>query len=213
MSKTPAQRLAKHGSRAVLPASTARTPNVSTRRDPAKAAGNANLILIAALTASLFLFWYFHLLTLQQMTQLSNGMAMPDSLPWGFGPDYIERLRSAMDTDAVGQLQYVHKTAGTLFPLVFGFTAMLLIAVNVATKRLRWLLWIPPILFAILQLCANVSVDGMLSAGSLSDGAVVLSSVLVVASWALLLLSLLAIAAALFMSRRRRKRPAAVASP
>ncbi|MCU1573827.1 MAG: hypothetical protein JWO93_1909, partial [Micrococcaceae bacterium] len=89
MSKTPAQRLAKHGSRAVLPASTARTHNVSTNRDPAKAAGNANLILIAALTASLFLFWYFHLLTLQQMTQLSNGMAMPDSLPWGFGTDYI----------------------------------------------------------------------------------------------------------------------------
>jgi hypothetical protein len=208
MSKTPAQRLAKHGSRAVLPAPTARTPNVSTSRDPAKAAGNANLILIAALTASLFLFWYFHLLTLQQMTQLSNGMAMPDSLPWGFGQDYIERLRSTMDTDAVGQLQYVHKTAGTLFPLVFGFTAMLLIAVNVAAKRLRWLLWIPPLLFAILQLCANVSIDSMLSASSLSDGAVMLSSVLVVASWTLLLLSLLAIAAALFMSRRRRKRPA-----
>jgi hypothetical protein len=208
MAKTPAQRVAKHGSKAVPPATRAAAPNASTTRDPARAAGNASLILIAAMTASLFLFWYFHLLTLQQMTQLSSGLAMPDSMAGGFDSGYVDQLRSAMDADARGQLQYVHKTAGTLFPLVFGFSAMLLIAVNVASKRLRWLLWIPPLVFAVVQLWANVSIDGMLSAGTLANSAVALSSILVVASWVLLVLSLLAIAAALVLSRRRRGRPA-----
>ncbi|MDJ0354624.1 hypothetical protein [Paenarthrobacter sp. PH39-S1] len=212
MAKTPAQRAAKHGTNAALPTRAADVVNPSTSRQPAKAAGNASLILIAGTVASLFLFWYFHLLTLGQMMQLSSGHAMPDSLAGGFDPSYIQQLRGSMGADARGQLQYVHKTAGTLFPLVFGFSAMIMIALNVARKPVRWALWAAPVLFASVQLWANFAVDGMLSAGTLDVGQVALASFLVVASWVLLILSLLACVAALFIGRRRKmQKPKAAA--
>ncbi|HEY8293823.1 MAG TPA: hypothetical protein VIG41_00670 [Micrococcaceae bacterium] len=209
MAKTPAQRAAKHGSKAALPTHPAgAVVRPGSPGNPAKAAGNANLIVIAGAVASVFLFWYFHLLTLIQMTQLSSGLAMPDSLPAGFGVQYVQQLRGAMNADALGQLQFVHKTAGTLFPLVFGLTAMILIALSIANKRLRWVLWVPPLLFAVAQLWANFAVDGMLSAHTLDGGQVAVASVLVVASWVLLALSLLAAVGALYLARRRKRRAA-----
>ena len=49
------------------------------------------------MVASLFLFWYLHLLTLNQLTQLSGGLAMPDSLIGGFDAGLRGQLRAAMD--------------------------------------------------------------------------------------------------------------------
>ncbi|NVM93823.1 hypothetical protein [Arthrobacter wenxiniae] len=201
MAKTPAQRARKYGAAATPPS--AATVNASTRRTPAKAQGNANLILIAGSVASLFLFWYFHLLTLNQMTDLSGGLAMPDSMVFGFQSAHVEALRHAMNSDAMGQLQFVHKTAGTLFPLVFGLSAMTLIAVNVAKKWLRRLLWVFPVLFAGAQLWANVAIDTMLGAKALDAGQVTLASVLVVASWSLLVVSLAGLGVALFAGRKK----------
>jgi hypothetical protein len=206
MAKTPAQRAAKHGDKAALPTRPAGVVvNPRAPRRPAKAAGNGNLIAIAASVASVFLFWYFHLLALVQMTQLSNGLAMPDSLPGGFSEKYVGQLRAAMNADALGQLQYVHKTAGTLFPLVFGLTVMLLIALNVPNKRLRRVLWVPPLLFAIAALWSNFSVDGMLASRTLDGGQVALASVLVIASWVLLAVSLLGALYALYRGWSKRR--------
>jgi hypothetical protein len=206
MAKTPAQRAAKYGPQATPPR--AGVVNSSTARSPQKAQGNANLILIAGSVASLFLFWYFHLLTLTQMTELSGGLAMPDSMVFGFGSAHIEALRAAMNSDALGQLQFVHKTAGMLFPLVFGLSAMTLIAMNVAKKALRWVLWAFPVLFAGVQIWANVAIDNMLGSAKLDAGLVTLASVLVVASWSLLVASLAGLGVALFLGRRRRHVPA-----
>ena len=85
MAKTPAQRVKKHGAKATVPQH--HLPpviNPSTNRTPQKAQNNSNLILIAGVAASLFLFWYLHLLTLNQLTQFSGGLPMPDSLVGGF---------------------------------------------------------------------------------------------------------------------------------
>lgn len=206
MAKTPAQRAAKHGESATPP----QTPvvNTSTQRSPQKAQGNANLILIAGSAASLLLFWYFHMLTLQQLTDLSDGLAMPQSMVFGFDVAHVEALRSAMDADALGQLNYVQKTAGTLFALVFAFSAMTMVAVQVRKKAARWLLWFFPVAFAGISLWANASIDSMLGAETLSEGAVSLSSTLVSLSWLLLILSLVSIAVALFLGRRKKLAPA-----
>ena len=92
MAKTPAQRIKKHGAKAVVPDHTLPPViNTTTGRTPQKAQSNSRLIVIAGVVASLFLFWYLHLLTLNQMTQLSGGLAMPDSLIGGFSQDYIDR--------------------------------------------------------------------------------------------------------------------------
>ena len=211
MAKTPAQRIKKHGANAAVPQH--QLPSVinpSTSRSPQKAQSNSNLILIAGVVASLFLFWYLHLLTLNQLTQLSGGLAMPDSLFGGFDEGFAEQLRSAMDSDARGQLNYVHKTAGTLFPLIFGFTWLLLIGTNVARKPLRWALWAVPLLFAAVRLWGNSAIDTMMSTDAVDAGQVAFASGLTVAGWVLLLLSLVIGGAAVFLGR---KKPAPSASP
>ena len=203
MAKTPAQRIKKHGTKAVVPQhDLPPVINPSTSRTPQKAQSNSNLILIAAVVASLFLFWYLHLLALNQLTQLSGGLAMPDSLVGGFDPAFVEQLRTAMDQDARGQLNYIHKTAGTLFPLIFGFSWLLLIGTNVARKPLRWTLWALPLLFAAVRLWGNAAIDAMMSAETVDAGQVALASALTVAGWALLMLSLVAGAAAVFLGRK-----------
>jgi hypothetical protein len=209
MAKTPAQRIKKHGANAAVPQH--HLPpviNPTTSRTPQKAQSNSNLIVIAGVVASLFLFWYLHLLTLNQLTQLSGGQAMPDSLVGGFDLGFVEQLRAAMDADARGQLNYVHKTAGMLFPLIFGFTWLLLIGTNVARKSLRWALWSLPLLFAAVRLWGNTVIDEMMSADTLDGGQVALASGLTVAGWALLALSVVAGVAAVILGRK-----AAAASP
>lgn len=206
MAKTPAQRIKKHGSKAVVPQH--QLPpviNPTTARTPQKAQSNSNLILIAGVVASLFLFWYLHLLALDQLTQLSGGLAMPDSLIGGFDPAYISQLQGAMDDEARGQLNYVHKTAGTLFPLIFGFTWLLLIGTSVARKPLRWALWAIPLLFVVVRLWGNAAIDAMMASATPDPGQVALASGLTAAGWVLLVLSLLAGGVAAVLSRRTKK--------
>jgi hypothetical protein len=207
MAKTPAQRIKKHGSKAAVPQHhLPPVVNPTTSRTPHKAENNGSLILIAGVVASLFLFWYLHLLTLDQMRQLTTGeMAMPDSLIGGFDPSYIGQLHAGMDDDARGQLNYVHKTAGTLFPLIFGFTWLLLIGTSVARKALRWALWALPLLFVVVRLWGNVAIDGVLASAAPDAGQVALASGLTVAGWVLLVLSLLAGAAAVLLRTRKPK--------
>jgi hypothetical protein len=205
MAKTPAQRIKKHGAKASVPQH--HLPpviNPATRRTPEKAQNNSSLILIAGVVASLFLFWYLHLLTLNQLTQLSGGLPMPDSLVGGFDRGFVDQLRSAMNDDARGQLNYLHKTAGTLFPLIFSFTWLLLIGTSVARKSLRWALWALPLLFTAVRLWGNAAIDSMMSASTTDAGQVALASTLTVAGWILLVLSLLAGGAAVFIGRRKR---------
>jgi hypothetical protein len=211
MSKTPAQRARKHGAQAV-PGKAPASP--AAGRAPAKATQNANLIIIAGTVASLFLFAYLHLLTLDQMTQLSEGLAMPDSLIGGYDAAYIEQLRGVLDEADRGQLNFVHKTAGTLFPLIFAFTWMLLINEYVRSRGIRWAMWAVPILFAIVDLWENVMIDNVLAAGTLDAGAVGLASFLTTARWVLLALCLLvAIAAVVINVRQRRSRPEPAGAP
>jgi hypothetical protein len=206
MAKTPAQRIKKHGSKAAVPQhSLPPVINPTTGRSPQTAQNNTNLILIAGVVASLFLFWYFHLLTLQQLTQLSGGLAMPDSLVGGFDASYVGQLNAAMDGDARGQLNYIHKTAGTLFPLIFGFTWLLLIGTNVARKSLRWALWAVLLVFVVVRLWGNVAIDAALASETVDAGQVALASALTVTGWVLFVLSLLVGAAVVVLNFRRGK--------
>ena len=198
MGKTPAQRAAKHGGNAAVPPHLA---NLSAPSSGQQAKSNANLILIAAVATTLFMFFYLHLMVLDQMTQLSNGMAMPDSLVGGYSMEYLGDLRSVMDSDALGQLSYVHKTAGTIFPLIFGFTWLLIIGLNASGRAKRWVLWAAPILFVIVDLWENVAIDAALGSETLSSGDASLASALTIARWVLFALSLLAAVVAVFGRR------------
>lgn len=181
--------------------------NTTTGRTPEQAQGNGNLILWAGLGAVVLLFWYYHLLVLNQMQDLSGGLQMPDQMLGGYDAGTIERLRAAMDADALGQLSYVHKTAGLLFPLFTALVTMLAIALHVPRRAVRWMLWVIPLLFAIVSLWANTMVDGLL-AGTIDLQEVGLASGLTVAGWILLFATVatgLAVVITSFVRTFRRK--------
>jgi hypothetical protein len=180
------------------PAPAEQTPNQS--------ASNAGLILLAGFGAALLLFWYYHLLVLSQMTDLSAGLAMPDQFVGGFDAAHVEALRAAMDADAAGQLNYVHKTAGVLFTLFLAGPTLLAIALHVRRRPLRWALFAVPLGFAVVRFWGQSAIDALLgpAAGSPADaGAVAVASALTVAGWVLLFATVAVAAGVLLASFNR----------
>ncbi|GAA3703907.1 hypothetical protein GCM10023081_45340 [Arthrobacter ginkgonis] len=173
---------------------------------PKQSASNAGLILLAGFGAALLLFWYYHLLVLNQMTDLSAGLAMPDQLVGGFDAAHVEALRAAMDADAAGQLNYVHKTAGVLFTLFLSGATLLAIALHVRRRALRWALFAVPLGFAVVRFWGQSAIDGLLGSAAASPvdaGAVAVASVLTVAGWVLLFATVAVAAGVLLASFNR----------
>jgi hypothetical protein len=206
MSKTPAQRAKKHGA-AAAPApgsSAAARPAVpGGTRSPQRAAGNANLIVIAGAAASAFLFGYSFLLVMPQFSQLTGGLAMPDTLIGGYSTEYAQQVRSAFGEDGAGQYNYWHKTADTIFPLLFGFTWLILLGQQIRRLGWRWLAWSVVVLYVAADLGENLAVDAMLATDPVGDAS--LASFLTVAKSVLFGLSLVAAVVAVFT---RKPRPA-----
>ena len=168
----------------------ARRSPTPAEQTPQQSASNAGLILLAGFGAALLLFWYYHLLVLNQMTDLSAGLAMPDQLIGGFDVAHVEALRAAMDADAAGQLNYVHKTAGVLFALFLAGATLLAVTLNVRRRALRWALFAVPLGFAAVRLWGQAAIDALFGPAALGSpvdpGAVALASALTVAGWVLL---------------------------
>lgn len=150
---------------------------------------NPMLLISAGLAISLFLFIYLHGMALSQMTDLSNNLSMPDQRVFGYTVEDIEALRSAMDEDARGQLNYVHKTAGVLFPLFTAAMSMLLFIRWIPNRRTRLLAWCAPLGFAVADIVENFAIDALFTANEVTAGAVMFASILTTIRWALLIIT------------------------
>ncbi|GAB3190692.1 hypothetical protein [Nesterenkonia suensis] len=171
---------------------------------------NPTLLVYALLGTTVFLFIYLHLIALPQMTQFTGGFAMPDARLTGYDVSDIERLRSVMDDDAIGQLNFVHKTAGILFPVSFFFTAWAVVGLMMRESVVRWLLLAAAGLFSAMDIAENFLIDDLLSAETLDVGTVTTASALTVSSWLFFAVvgSLLIIAVIMAMVRRSVERTA-----
>lgn len=153
-------------------------------------------LLISALVATaMFMFVYYHLMALQQMAQLSDGLAMLDQRFFGYGVDDVQQLAAAMDKDALGQLNWTHKTAGIIFPLAFGIAAASVIAMVVpgtgrrtlfTGKPARISLWSLIGLFVAADIVENFLIEAALH--DPSGGLAGFAATLTVLRWVLLAL-------------------------
>ncbi|KUM29447.1 hypothetical protein AQ436_07165 [Arthrobacter sp. EpRS66] len=146
------------------------------------------LLISVGLVVCLALFAYYHLLTMVQMKDLSDSLTMPDQRVFGYTMGDIQALRTAMDADAVGQLNYLHKTAGFLFPMFTAVFSMLLFIRWIPNRQTRWLAWMAPIGFAVVDIWENFAIDALFN-HDLSAGAVLLASILTTIRWALLIIT------------------------
>lgn len=160
----------------------------TTKIDSQENKSNPMILISVGLVVCLALFTYYHLLTMFQMKGLSDALPMPDQRIFGYTVADIEALRGAMDSDAVGQLNYLHKTAGFLFPMFTAVFSMLLFIRWIPNRQTRWLAWLAPLGFAVADIWENFAIDALFN-HDLSAGAVLLASILTTVRWALLIIT------------------------
>lgn len=161
----------------------------------AESSSNPWLLISALVATALFMFVYYHLMALQQMSQLADGIAMLDQRFFGYGTEAVRELSAAMDEKALGQLNWTHKTAGVIFPIVFGIAAASVIAMVVPSggrktvftgTPARVTLWSMIGIFVIVDIAENILIETILR--NPDSELVGISAALTVGRWVLLVL-------------------------
>ncbi|MGO1319870.1 MAG: hypothetical protein ACTII7_10485 [Galactobacter sp.] len=160
------------------------TPEWEQRQAEAQSGSSPNLLLGALVVAAAFLAFYYHGMVLRQMQDLADGLAMPDHRFFGYGTAAVDQLRQAMDSDALGQLNWTHKTAGMLFPLFAAVATAVTVGMKGPKSAWRWLLYAMALAFAAANITQNFLVDRMLKAEG--SELVAVSSTFTVLTWVLL---------------------------
>ncbi|MEW1965241.1 hypothetical protein AB0302_07585 [Micrococcus sp. NPDC078436] len=187
-------------------------PSSSTAATPAPTAasrsdGDPTMLVIALIGTTLFVGAYYHLLVLQQMTQLTGGLAMPDSM-LVYGQDHVRALAGVMDEAARGQLNWVHKTAGVIFPIAVALTLTAVAAWRLRPAAAKWGAFGLGVLFAVVDIAENIAIEQAIAAGGPGAG---LAAALTLARW--VLLALIALAVVVMLVRGGKGRQAATSVP
>ncbi|NUL48451.1 hypothetical protein F7P69_25045 [Cellulosimicrobium funkei] len=161
--------------------------------------GSPGMLIIALVGATLFMFFYLHILALPQMSALSGGLSMPDHR-FSYAAADLAELDAAMDAAAHGQLNWVHKTAGVIFPLFVFACVSAVAAWSLPRGAGRWVSYAAGALFAVVDIAENLLIEAALDAGG--EGAE-LASAFTSARW--ILLVVLALWVALMIAGKARR--------
>ncbi|MDI3331355.1 MAG: hypothetical protein QJR09_11590 [Micrococcus sp.] len=144
--------------------------------------GSPGMLVAALLGTTVFMFFYLHLLVLPQMSQLTGGLSMPDQ-QFSYGAADLAGLDAAMDEPAHGQLNWVHKTAGVIFPIAVGLSVSAVAAWCLPRGWGRWLSYAAGAVFAVVDIVENMLIESALRAGGEGAG---MASAFTSARWVLL---------------------------
>ena len=167
--------------------------------------GNPGILVFAILAVTAFIAFYYHILALQGMEQLTGGMAMLDHRLGGFDVADVERLAERMDDDAMGQYNWVHITAGRIFPIMM---ALSVIAVGLWTLRSTLAKWGAVVIaagYAALEMWAAVTRETALL--DITEANVSLASSLTIAQWIILVFLVIWLAVMLILKFIGRNSP------
>ena len=167
--------------------------------------GNPGILVFAVLAVTVFMAFYYHVLALQGMQQLTGGMSMLDHRLSGFSVTDVELLSDRMDDAAMGQYNWVHITAGRIFPVLMGLSV---IAVGLWTLRstvAKWGAVVAAIAYAALDMWGSMTRETALMESTQAN--VSLASTLTILQWLLLALLVVWIAAMLILKFIGRNSP------
>ncbi len=130
---------------------------------------------------------YLHAYAMPQLTHFAQGLTMPDARAGGYSAEEIAALQEAMEDQAAGQLSFVHKTAGTIFPVAVFLAAWAALGL-LARGRWRWLVLAAAAALAAVDITENVLIDQALGQVPPDPQLVGWASAFTTASWVLLAL-------------------------
>lgn len=143
------------------------------------------ILVYALLTVALFIGLYLHAYALPQLTHFAGGLSMPDARLTGYDADDISVLRGALEDEAAGQLNFLHRTAGIIFPVAF-FLATWAVFGLLVRRPWRWAVVAAAGLFAVVDITENFLIDRILTQEPLEPGLVTTASTFTMLSWGLL---------------------------
>ncbi|MGO1524130.1 MAG: hypothetical protein ACTHV8_10640 [Nesterenkonia sp.] len=161
----------------------------SKRGIPAPTPGehsSPRMLVYALLAVSVFIGLYLHAYALPQLTYFADGLTMPDTRITGYSAADITALRGALESEAAGQLNFLHKTAGIIFPVAV-FLATWATFGLLARGTWRWTVVAGAGLFAVVDIAENFLIDEILVQQPLEAALVSTASVLTTLSWGLLM--------------------------
>lgn len=148
--------------------------------------GSPRILVYALVGITLFMGLYLHAYAMPQLTYFADGLSMPGARLTGYSTAEILTLQSAIEDDAAGQLNFLHKTAGIIFPALF-FLASWAVMGLLVNGAWRWIVVAAAAGFASIDIIENFLIDEVLGQHPPEDQLVTLASVFTQVSWALLI--------------------------
>ena len=143
--------------------------------------GSPGILVLAVLAVTLFIGFYYHILALQGMQQLTGGMPMLDHHVSGFTLTDVEHLAERMDDDALGQYNWVHITAGRIFPVMMGLSVIAVGLWTLRTQLAKWGAVAAAVVYAALEIWASITREAALH--DITEANTSLGSTLTVLQW------------------------------
>lgn len=143
------------------------------------------ILVYALLGIALFMGLYLHAYAMPQLTYFAEGRSMPGARITGYGEAEIIALQAALEDDAAGQLSFLHKTAGIIFPVAFFLAAWAVLGL-LARGTWRWAVLAAAGLFAVVDIAENFLIDRILVEEPVNPETVAAASSLTIISWVLL---------------------------
>ena len=145
------------------------------------------ILVYALLGITLFMGLYLYAYAMPQLTYFADGLSMPGARLTGYDAADIAALQAAFEDDAQGQLNFVHKTAGIIFPVLVLLASWATLGL-LATGWWRWAVVAGAGIFAAVDITENFLIDRILTQDPVDVEAVAVSSAMTVLSWGLLIL-------------------------
>ena len=143
--------------------------------------GSPGILVLAVLAVTLFIGFYYHILALQGLQQLTGGMSMLDHRVSGFTLTDVEHLAERMDDDALGQYNWVHITAGRIFPVMMGLSVIAVGLWTLRTQLAKWGAVAAAVVYAALEIWASITREAALH--DITEANTSLGSTLTVLQW------------------------------
>ena len=147
--------------------------------------GSPRILVYALLTVAVLTGLYLHAYAMPQLTYFADGLPMPDARVSGYDAADITALRAALEDDAAGQLNFLHRTAGIIFPVALFLAAWAVFGL-LARGRWRWAVVAGAGVFVVVDITESFLIDRILVQDPLQPELVAAASTLTMLSWVLL---------------------------
>ncbi len=130
-------------------------------------------------------------LQLASLERALGGVSTPETQVGGYDVEYVELVQSRMTDELLERYGASHYLWDLLFPLVFAATLIVLIFHLGAGRKRRYLLILGPVLFAVVDIAENITLEFLITSPDIAPDIVSLASALTIAKTVLLGVSLL----------------------